>query len=571
MKEEPRAELERMLGSLKSQILWNMEQGRPLPFVCRSAKTQAGPGMENISYADRSNPAGASCRIEDVREELGDCRRCSLSSLRKNLVFGEGNPKAELVFVGEAPGGDEDKEGRPFVGRAGQLLTKIINAMGLTREDVRHCGGLMNWRVTFCLLVALLGSTWDSLLAQLPQRLTLKDAEAMAVQNHPRMHSAQFSASAATQVTRETQSAYFPFAFGSLTGAGAEQNSRITAGGLNNPIIFNRYANGLTMGQLVTDFGRTGNLIGSARLRAQAAQEDVQATREEILLQVDRAYYGVLRAQAILKVAQQTVDERQTVSEQVTALEKSKLKSALDVSFANVNLAEAKLLLVQARNDVQAAFATLSEALGDKEKRTFELQDEPLPPSSLVDLPVLIDKAVHDRPELASQRFTEQASQRFAKAEWDLRLPTVSVLATVGVTPVREDPLTGHYAAAGLNINIPIFNGHLFSARRAEADFRAQAEAQNLINLEDRVVRDVRVAWLNAKSASERLGLTAQLLDQATLALDLAQARYKLGLGSIVELSQAQLNQTQAQIEQTSAKYDYQIQLAVLNYEVGAL
>jgi DNA polymerase len=77
--------------------------------------------------------------LEEVRGELGDCQRCSLGSLRKNLVFGVGNPKAALVFVGEAPGADEDSAGEPFVGRAGQLLTKIIEAMGLTRQDVYIC------------------------------------------------------------------------------------------------------------------------------------------------------------------------------------------------------------------------------------------------------------------------------------------------------------------------------------------------------------------------------------------------------------------------------------------------
>jgi outer membrane protein len=429
----------------------------------------------------------------------------------------------------------------------------------------------MNRRTTFYLVVAILGSGRVSTLAQAPPRLTLKEAEALAVQNHPRLRSAQFSASAAKEITREVRSAYYPYAFGSLTGAGAEQNSRITAGALNNPIIYNRYANGLTIGQLVTDFGRTRNLVESSSLGAQAAEQNIEATREEILLRVDRAYYGVLRSQAVLKVAQQTVSDRQTVVEQVTALEKSKLKSALDLSFANVNLAEAKLLLVQAQNDVQATFATLSEALGETQQRLFELQEEPLPSVPLADFPQLVDKAIHDRPDLVSQRITEQASQRFARVERDLWFPTVSVLASAGVTPAREDPLTGHYAAAGVNINIPIFNGHLFSARRAEAEFKAQAETQNLKSLEERVVRDLRVAWLGAKTASERLDLTRQLLDQANLALDLAQARYKLGLGSIVELSQAQLNQTQALIESASAKYDYQIQLAALNYEAGTL
>lgn len=77
--------------------------------------------------------------LEEIREEIGDCTRCKLHEGRTNLVFGEGNPKARLVFVGEGPGRDEDLQGRPFVGRSGQLLTKIIEAMGLKREDVYIC------------------------------------------------------------------------------------------------------------------------------------------------------------------------------------------------------------------------------------------------------------------------------------------------------------------------------------------------------------------------------------------------------------------------------------------------
>lgn len=77
--------------------------------------------------------------LEEIRAELGDCRRCKLCSGRTNIVFGVGNPKAELVFVGEGPGADEDEQGIPFVGKAGQLLTKMIEAMGLRREDVYIC------------------------------------------------------------------------------------------------------------------------------------------------------------------------------------------------------------------------------------------------------------------------------------------------------------------------------------------------------------------------------------------------------------------------------------------------
>jgi len=77
--------------------------------------------------------------LEDITDDLGDCHRCELARERTHIVFGVGNPEAKLVFVGEAPGRDEDREGEPFVGRAGQLLTRIIQAMNLTRDQVYIC------------------------------------------------------------------------------------------------------------------------------------------------------------------------------------------------------------------------------------------------------------------------------------------------------------------------------------------------------------------------------------------------------------------------------------------------
>ena len=90
--------------------------------------------------SDRGKARGSLVQtLSEIREELGDCTRCRLCETRKNIVFGEGNPRARLVFVGEGPGRDEDIQGRPFVGRAGQLLTKIIQAMKLERKDVYIC------------------------------------------------------------------------------------------------------------------------------------------------------------------------------------------------------------------------------------------------------------------------------------------------------------------------------------------------------------------------------------------------------------------------------------------------
>jgi len=196
----------------------------------------------------------------------------------------------------------------------------------------------MTKRVSIIPLIAALGCGVPPSDAQTPQKFSLKDAEAISLKNHPLVQAARLTALAARQVVTEVKSVNYPLSYGSLTVAGAESGSRIAAGALNNPVIYNRYANGVTLTQLITDFGRTRNLVASSSLRARAQDENAQATREDVLLQVDRAYFGALRAQALLTVAMETVKERQLVAAQVIELAKSKLKSELDVSFANVNL-----------------------------------------------------------------------------------------------------------------------------------------------------------------------------------------------------------------------------------------
>jgi outer membrane protein len=402
------------------------------------------------------------------------------------------------------------------------------------------------------------------------QNLSLADAEKVAVQNHPQIQAAGYLAIAAQARVTQARSVYYPQAVGSLTGVEAETNSRISAGALNNPIIFDRYANGVTVNQLVTDFGRTHELVKSSSLHAAAQKENVVTSRADVLINVDRAYYSVLRAQAVLRVAQETVKNRQLVSDQITALEKNKLKSGLDVSFANVDLAQAQLLLIQAQNGVEGSYADLSAALGYSEERTFALAEEPVPPAPSPNVAELISQALQNRPELVSRRLDVSSAQSYASAERDLWLPTISAVGAAGLAPVREDLLGSRYAAAGFNVNIPLFNGHEFGALRAEANAQAQAQEQYLRDLQNGIVREVRKAWLESNAAFQRLSVTEQLLTQATLALDLAQQRYKLGLSSIIELSQAQLNMTQAEITQASAKYDYETAIAALNYQIGA-
>jgi uracil-DNA glycosylase len=156
---DAREELRGLVSAFRTRLEWLRSQGvtwvggarsprlvvRPQSGEGRSGATKGAaaavaapaPVEEQATAAGQPVETGdRAARLQRLREELGECRRCRLGETRRKLVFGVGNPEAELLLVGEAPGRDEDEQGEPFVGPAGQLLTKMIEAMGLGREEV---------------------------------------------------------------------------------------------------------------------------------------------------------------------------------------------------------------------------------------------------------------------------------------------------------------------------------------------------------------------------------------------------------------------------------------------------
>jgi outer membrane protein len=365
--------------------------------------------------------------------------------------------------------------------------------------------------------------------------LTREDAERMALANNPRVSVSHLLALAQHQVVRESRSAELPTLTGSLTAQDA-------------------------------------NLVASSKLQERAQQANELATREDVVLITDQAFYNALQAQALLQVARQTVNLRQATQNQVNQLTQNKLRSTLDLTFANVNLSQAQLLELDAQHNADATMAALDEVLGLDHPARYTLVDNtksnPPPPP---DEQTLLDLAVKQRPDLQSLDLTRQSQEKFSRAQRDQMLPTLSALGTVGASPVRPGQyyVSSWDGGIGANVNIPIFNGFLYSAQTKEAQLRTQATAQQTRQLKDVIVRDVQTAWLDANNAFTRLGVTAQLLNQANESLGLAQTRYKLGLSSIVELSQAQLQQTEAEITNTNAQYQHRLTLAALNFQTG--
>jgi len=120
-------------------------------------------------------------------------------------------------------------------------------------------------------------------------------------------------------------------------------------------------------------------------------------------------------------------------------------------------------------------------------------------------------------------------------------------------------------------LSVPLFAGGYYSARREAAQLEAQADAERLRDLEDNIIRDVRVAWLNTQNSYDRYRITGQLLENAKQSYELAQARYKQGISSIVEFNQAELNRVSAEISYASTRYEYLIQQSALSFQTGSI
>jgi outer membrane protein len=402
--------------------------------------------------------------------------------------------------------------------------------------------------------------------------LTVGQAEQLALQHNPRVTVARLLALAEGQVVREQRAAEMPTLAANLTAVGADSGTRITAGALNNPVLYQRAAAGVTLNQLISDFGRTRNLVAQASLNAQAAQSTLEATRDDIVFAVDEAFYRALGAQALIQVAIETVNARQSSAAQIQALANARLRSTLDLSFANAQLAQAQLLLLDARNQSETAQADLAALLGEDTGVVYRLVDETpaAPPAAPGEVAPLIQQAFGQRPDLRSLQQQANAAHRFATAERDLSLPTINALGATGTAPWRDSQIgSATYGAAGVNVTIPVFNGFLYTARATEAKLRASAADAQVQQLRDNITRDVTTTVLQAQENFNRIAVAQQLLTQANSALALAQTRYQLGLSSIVELNDAQLLQTQAEIELANARYAYQGSLSAIRYQTG--
>jgi outer membrane protein len=406
-----------------------------------------------------------------------------------------------------------------------------------------------------------------------PPNLTLDQAETTALANQPRLLAAQLRARAYAKRIVETRSGYMPqLAFNATGVRVADTGTSTAAGNITTSAISDRFAYGGNLAQLVTDFGRTSALVSSARATTEAQNDIATLTRAQVRLNVIEAYYRVLGSEAVLRAAKAAQTNRQLISRRLSTLADSELRSTLDVNFAKVLESEADLAVVRAESTVAQRRVKLATAMGISAPVTSQLQEPSAPPDSLPpDAESYMKTAGQYRADLNAAKSQQLAANKFALSERRMSYPTLNILAAAGRVPFHDHTLHDDYAAAGFNLNIPIFNGGLFAARREEAELEASARTRDVQEIQLQVTEQVRDAWYQADEAYRSLDVTARLVVQSKEALRLAQDRYEAGLGSIVELNEAQLNETSAEITDSDSTYTYLLRRAELDFAAGLL
>ncbi len=407
----------------------------------------------------------------------------------------------------------------------------------------------------------------------LPDVLSLETAESIALTNQPLILAAQLRSREAGEDIRAARAGYWPTVALNATGVHvADVGTAIAAGALATSGISDRFAYGGALNQLVTDFGRTSALVSTQKFLAEAQKDLATLSRAQVRLQLRSAYYGILGAMAVQKAAEAARDDRQLLVRQASSLAQSQIRSSLDADFASVLESEAELAVVHAQAAVAQQRAALATAMGLRQPVRVVIGDVGLPTGMLPEDPEeLIASAQVHRADLSATTARQRSAAQFALAEKRLSYPSLNLLGAAGEVPYHDSTLHNNYAAVGFNLNIPIFNGGLFSARREKAKIEAEARARDVSAEELRVGEEVRDAWYRSRETYQSMAVTARLVAQTQQALRLAQHRYDSGLGSILEINQAQLSETSAEIQAADAKYAYLASRAELDFASGMM
>ncbi len=423
-------------------------------------------------------------------------------------------------------------------------------------------------------LLAICAFCSEASAAPARQTLTLDAAIDLALRSHPSEAAARAAVDVASAHIEENRAPYLPQVIGTA------QYQRMTYGPTHRPgVPYNStlswtttsdyFTFSGTASQLIYDFGQTSNRWGSAQASESAAAYSEHAVQVQIITNVRKAYFQARALRDLIDVAANTVANQEMHLQQIEVEVETGMRPEIDRVTGETSLANARVQLISAQNAFDLACATFNQTIGQSTATSFEPGTEDMPPVLDEDAPLdrLLESALHDRPELASFAKQRQAQEKLIAAARGGYGPNLQAQASLSGTGVALDNLGPNWWVGGL-LTWPIYTGGLVPGQVAEAkaNLRAINAQEDTFRLQVRI--DVEQAALGVRAARATLGAASLALENAKRQLQLAESRYAAGMGGVIELSDAQVTQTQTAAQEISARFSLASARAAL---LGAL
>lgn len=436
--------------------------------------------------------------------------------------------------------------------------------------------GILKSLIFLFLVCSGVASAQEISLPQPGKPLSLNDCVGLALRFNPALRSNQATVEAQQARVEQALAAYYPQINFNATYSTATSNFA-TLGGTTVGVSRNQYSwtftdllsMGPTLTQLIYDFGRTSSNVKINRENAKASEQDLVTTRQTVILNVRQAYFGVLQAQRLVEVAKEVVTQTQQHLEQAQGFYQAGTRPKIDVTKAEVDAANAQLALIQANNNFAVAQVILNNAIGFTRPLTFPVEDILGFAPREYRLEDIVKTAYDQRPEIlqikARQRGQEAAIDLARSSYYPILSGNASNLYRTNTVP---NDLIWDWSF-GITLSIPLFSG--FSSPNQVAEQRANL--RNLISQEEALKLNIRLeaeqAYLSQKQSAEQVRVTEKAVEQAQENYDLARGRYQVGVGSPLEITDAEVQLANAKANYIQALYNYKVAEAKIERAMG--
>jgi len=400
------------------------------------------------------------------------------------------------------------------------------------------------------------------------QYLALDKCIKIAIINNPTIRAAISNTEVFRNRVGKAKSDYFP-RFNLSNGYSLDNQSTFANSfdiDVNSYNIIN-----LGISQLIYDFGKTGTNIDIQKTNLSARQADLKAEINNTVFNVKKAYFALLLAFHRQTVIEESVDQFEQLLAQAKAFYEVGTKPKIDVLTAEVNLSNAKLDLIRAKNRVEIAYATLNNTMGLPESPIYRLKDELRYVEESADFNNLIATAYDNRPDFKSAVLQVEASKKEIKLAKKDYLPTLQGFSGFRVTVYDTELATNTDEGwnAGVSLDLPVLNPYLTHKKIKEAKASFEKENSEAEALKNNLYFQVKQAYTDFIEAKSSVPATEVVLEQAEESYNLAKGRYEVGVGDPIELKDAELTYRNAQFAYYKALYDYNVALAQLENVTG--